>query len=285
MRTHSGERPHVCEYHDCKKTFSDSSSLARHRRIHTGKRPYKCTIPGCGKSFCRKTNLTRHHRREHILSVKTDRSVVWRQVKASTIPTPLSSPSSSSTSSLSTPTTPTLASVNFATEKRGRDENNVVDINNGYAIHRHHVPIRDHSYHTTTANTLASITADPYPSSCGFRNCALLTSASPSCNSPAALHPRLPHPKMYSHENENRIYSNHGIQIRYTRQQESVRNSQSLRESITVFGGQAIDKIIGDTRSHLTSKKKHLWTFWSSVEKFRIFGVLLFYYMTLYWVE
>ncbi|CAG8472687.1 1664_t:CDS:2 [Paraglomus occultum] len=206
MRTHSGERPHVCEYHDCKKTFSDSSSLARHRRIHTGKRPYKCTIPGCGKSFCRKTNLTRHHRRQHILSVKTDRSVVWRQVRTSAIPTPLSSPSSPSTSSLSTPTTPTFASaVNFTIEKRGRDEYNVGDINNGYAI-QHHMQIRDHQYHAPTANTSTLITADPYSSS--FRNCPLLTSAPTPCTLPATLYPRLPHPRMFSHENENRICSN-----------------------------------------------------------------------------
>lgn len=49
MRTHSGERPHVCEHPDCNKSFSDSSSLARHRRIHTGKRPYKCGFENCGK--------------------------------------------------------------------------------------------------------------------------------------------------------------------------------------------------------------------------------------------
>ncbi|KAG2183589.1 hypothetical protein INT43_006595, partial [Umbelopsis isabellina] len=31
-RTHTGERPHVCEHPDCNKSFSDSSSLARHRK-------------------------------------------------------------------------------------------------------------------------------------------------------------------------------------------------------------------------------------------------------------
>lgn len=40
--------------------FSDSSSLARHRRIHSGKRPYKCPYATCQKTFTRRTTLTRH---------------------------------------------------------------------------------------------------------------------------------------------------------------------------------------------------------------------------------
>lgn len=40
--------------------FSDSSSLARHRRIHSGKRPYKCPFADCQKTFTRRTTLTRH---------------------------------------------------------------------------------------------------------------------------------------------------------------------------------------------------------------------------------
>lgn len=48
----------MCER--CGKPFSDSSSLARHRRIHSGKRPYKCPYANCQKTFTRRTTLTRH---------------------------------------------------------------------------------------------------------------------------------------------------------------------------------------------------------------------------------
>jgi hypothetical protein len=67
----SGERPHHCT--QCDRAFSDSSSLARHRRIQcvslpsvrglhldadglsyahsTGMRPYKCEIVECAKTY------------------------------------------------------------------------------------------------------------------------------------------------------------------------------------------------------------------------------------------
>lgn len=77
MRTHSGERPHVCEFPLCNKSFSDSSSLARHRRTHTGKRPYRCPFDNCSKSFVRKTILTKHMKGDHVTNGRRP-SVQWQ---------------------------------------------------------------------------------------------------------------------------------------------------------------------------------------------------------------
>lgn len=57
MRVHSGDKPHACV--ECNRMFSDSSSLARHRRVHAGLKPFKCDLCGV-KAFSRKATLTRH---------------------------------------------------------------------------------------------------------------------------------------------------------------------------------------------------------------------------------
>ncbi|KAM0791897.1 hypothetical protein ACM66B_004152 [Microbotryomycetes sp. NB124-2] len=78
IRVHTGEKPHVCEYGNCRKAFGDSSSLARHRRIHTGRKPYKCPEKDCNKSFCRKTTLLKHLKGNHPSSPGFSHAESWR---------------------------------------------------------------------------------------------------------------------------------------------------------------------------------------------------------------
>ncbi|XP_068676123.1 zinc finger protein 367-like [Montipora foliosa] len=56
-RTHSGERPFVCDFPNCGKAFVQSGQLKTHQRLHTGEKPFACTAEGCTTRF---THANRH---------------------------------------------------------------------------------------------------------------------------------------------------------------------------------------------------------------------------------
>lgn len=56
----TGERPFVCDFKNCQKSFTRNEELTRHRRIHSGIRPYPCRW--CDKRFGRKDHLRKHER-------------------------------------------------------------------------------------------------------------------------------------------------------------------------------------------------------------------------------
>jgi Zinc finger, C2H2 type len=65
IRCPPGEKPFVCDFEGCGKSFSESGSLASHRRTHTGEKPFVCDFEGCGKSFSMSGGLGSHFARFH----------------------------------------------------------------------------------------------------------------------------------------------------------------------------------------------------------------------------
>ena len=64
-RTHTGEKPYVCEVEGCGASFAQHQHLTVHRRTHTGEKPYVCKVEGCGAAFAHPVTLAYHHRAIH----------------------------------------------------------------------------------------------------------------------------------------------------------------------------------------------------------------------------
>ena len=61
LRSHTNERPYVCNYEGCDKAYLTDKHLQTHiKGSHTHERSYHCDWEGCNKSFLTSTRLKRH---------------------------------------------------------------------------------------------------------------------------------------------------------------------------------------------------------------------------------
>ncbi|XP_065177448.1 zinc finger protein ZIC 4-like isoform X1 [Sycon ciliatum] len=61
IRVHTGEKPFVCNHHDCtRKAFAKSANLKMHYRVHTKEKPFPCTFPDCKKRFSNSSDRKKH---------------------------------------------------------------------------------------------------------------------------------------------------------------------------------------------------------------------------------
>merc|ERR1719336_1905217 len=65
LRTHTGEKPYICQWEDCGWRFARSDELTRHKRKHTGDKPFNCKL--CDRAFSRSDHLALHMKRHSSL--------------------------------------------------------------------------------------------------------------------------------------------------------------------------------------------------------------------------